>query len=218
MHNTILQRVKQFLDVKMINLEKIKYEKCQAPLLRRPAPAPYFHHLFKNFSESPPPGEVIKIYFPTLKRGGSKLCWFIKDTTTPWRNTNRCKSTSVVFRKNIPLIKHLLTLLKKIRPALDQNIFACSIFINLQKAFDTVNYDILLHKLVHYGIRGLPNKWFQSFLSRRSQYTNIKNKSSNKFPITHGVPKGPVFGPFLFILYIKHLNKAIIQSYVYHRK
>ena len=54
----------------MINLEKIKYEKCQAPLLRRPAPAPYFHHLFKNFSESPPPGEVIKIYFPTLKRGG----------------------------------------------------------------------------------------------------------------------------------------------------
>ena len=66
---------------------------------------------------------------------------------------------------------------------------ACGTFINLQKAFNTVNHDILLYKLDCYGIRGLSNKWFQSFLSERSQYRSIKDKDSNKLPITHDVPK-----------------------------
>ena len=60
----------------MINLEEIKQEKCQppSPLLKRPAPAPFFHPLFKVFQSSPPRGKLIKIYFPPLKKGESKLC------------------------------------------------------------------------------------------------------------------------------------------------
>ena len=118
----------------------------------------------------------------------------------------------MVFRKNIPLIMQK----KKKRSTLDQNIFACGIFIDLQKVFDNVNHDILLHKLDDYGIRGLPNKWFHSFVSGRSQYTWIKDKSSNKLPITHGVLQGSVLGLLLFIFYINDLNKAIIHSYVHH--
>ena len=72
----------------------------------------------------------------------------------------------------------LIDIPEKIKSVLDQNMFACG----------TVNHNILLHKLDHYGIMGLPNKLFQSFLSGRSQYTSIKDKSSNKLPITHGVP------------------------------
>ena len=90
------------------------------------------------------------------------------------------------------------------------------IFIDFQKAFDTANHDILLHKLDYYGIRGLPKKWFQSFLSGRSQYTNIKDKSSNKLPTTHGVLQGSVLDPLLLILCINDFNKAIIHSYVHH--
>ena len=119
------------------------------------------------------------------------------------------------FQKKKHSTNRTLDITEKTRSALDQ-IFACSVFIDLQKAFDTVNHDILLHKLDHYGIRGLPNKWFQSFLSGRSQYASIKDKSSNKLPTTLGVPKGSVLDPLLFILYINNLNKAIIHSYVHH--
>ena len=80
------------------------------------------------------------------------------------------------FQKKHSTNHALIDITEKIRSPLDQNIFACGVFIDLQKAFDTVNHDILLHKLDHYGIRGLPNKWFQSFYSRRSQYTSRKDK------------------------------------------
>ena len=57
----------------------------------------------------------------------------------------------------------------RIRNALDNNNFACGIFVDFQKAFDTVDHDILLQKLEHYGIRGLANNWFKSYLSNRQQ-------------------------------------------------
>ena len=57
----------------------------------------------------------------------------------------------------------LIDITEKVRPTLDQNIFVYGIFIDLQKSFDTVNHDVLLHKLDHYGIRDLPNKCFQAF-------------------------------------------------------
>ena len=90
--------------------------------------------------------------------------------------------------------------------------FAYSIFIDLQKTFDTLNHNILVHKLDHQGTRDLPNKQFQSFLSGRTQYTSTKNKSSSKLSITHGFSQGSMLVPFL---YINDLNKAIMHSAVH---
>ena len=89
-------------------------------------------------------------------------------------------------------------------------------FIDLKKAFDTVNHTILLDKLKYYGVRGITNNWFKSFLEHRFQYTNIKECSSEKFLITHGVPQGSVLGPLLFLLYINDLHKAMMYCFVHH--
>ena len=79
------------------------------------------------------------------------------------------------FRNNHSTNHALIQITEKIRQALDKNKYACGTFIDLQKAFDTVNHEILLKKLEHYGIRGIPNNWFRSFLTERYQFTTVSN-------------------------------------------
>ena len=68
---------------------------------------------------------------------------------------------------------HTLLDIKDIRNAMDNNKFAVGVFVDLQKAFDTVDHNILLKKLDHYGIRGVANNWFKSYLSNRKQFVII---------------------------------------------
>ena len=110
----------------------------------------------------------------------------------------------------------LFSLTEMIREALDNSNFACGIFIDLQKAFDTVDHHILLNKLDHYGIRGLANNWFKSYLSNRQQFVSINGFNSKKQTMKYGVPQGSVLGPLLFLIYINDLHKAIKFSSVHH--
>ena len=68
-------------------------------------------------------------------------------------------------------------------------------FIDLKKAFDTINHSILLRKLEHYGIRGIPLQWFHSYLSNHKQYVSVNGFLSDELNIIHGVPQGSVLGP-----------------------
>ena len=88
--------------------------------------------------------------------------------------------------------------------------------MDLQKAFDTVDHQILLAKLNHYGIRGVSNDWFKSYLSNRSQYVSINGYDSSLPAITCGVSQGSVLGPLLFLLYINDLNQAIKFCKIHH--
>ena len=103
-----------------------------------------------------------------------------------------------------------------IRKALDENKFVCGVFIDLQKAFDSVDHVILLSKLNHYGVKGVSYQWFKSYLTGKQQYTTIAHLKSDLRSINYGVPQGSVLGPILFLLYVNDLNQAIVHSKIHH--
>ena len=110
------------------------------------------------------------------------------------------------FRQNYSTMHALISLTETIRKYLDEGKFACGIFADLQKAFGMVEHDILLTKLEHYGVRGLANDWFKSYLSDRKQFVSINGHDSNLAFVLYGVPQGSVVGPLLFLTYINDLN------------
>ena len=113
------------------------------------------------------------------------------------------------FKQNTSTVHALISITEEIRDAIDSGSFACGIFIDLKKAFDTVDHEILLSKLSYYGIRGISHKWFQSYLSDRYQFVSINGFHSNKRLVKHGVPQGSILGPLLFLIYINDLHKSI---------
>ena len=120
------------------------------------------------------------------------------------------------FRAKHSTSHALISITEKIREALDTGHFACGIFIDLQKAFDTVDHDILVSKLEYYGARGVVKNWFSSYLHNRKQFVTINGFNSSLNVIHHGVPQGSVLGPLLFLIYINDLNISVKNSMVHH--
>ena len=85
----------------------------------------------------------------------------------------------------------------KIPKAIDDNEFTMGVFLDLSKAFDTVDHVILLQKLEHYGIRGVALDWFKNYLTGRTQFVKYKTTNSNSLSIKCGIPQGSVLGPLL---------------------
>ena len=102
----------------------------------------------------------------------------------------------------------ILVFLEKLHSAIDNCEYTIGIFLDLAKAFDTVNHTILLNKLEHYEIRGIPNLWFKNYLSNRKQYVHYKGVDSQMSDIICGVPQGSVLGPLLFLIYISDISAS----------
>ena len=109
------------------------------------------------------------------------------------------------FREKHSTTLALIEIVDQIRSAIESKNVVCGIFADLSKAFDTVDHEILLKKLNHYGIRGMANNLIKSYLSNRKQYVQIGDTKSNLLDINCGVPQGSVLGPLLFLIYVNDI-------------
>ena len=92
-----------------------------------------------------------------------------------------------------------------------------NIYLDLSKAFDTLNHDILLSKLQLYGIKNMPLKLISNYLFNRTQYVHFNGINSEMYPVQVGVPQGSILGPLLFIIYLNDLPNAckLFQPIIY---
>ena len=91
---------------------------------------------------------------------------------------------------------------------MDNRQILLALFLDLSKALDNLDHDILLDKLYNYGIRGVLLEWFKSYLSNRKQYVNFGKSNSEFKTIGCGVPQGSILGPLLFLVYMNDITNA----------
>ena len=101
-----------------------------------------------------------------------------------------------------------LELIVRLITQLDKDEMPINIYLDLSKAFDTIDHTILIDKLKYYGVHEINLKLFSGYLENRKQYTEIDNVKSNTSLITTGVPQGSILRPLLFIIYINDFAKA----------
>ena len=160
--------------------------------------------LFKSGDQSNPTNYRPISLLSTFSKVMEKV--IAKQVVDYMNKNNLFYSKQFGFRKGMSCEDLLYSLCQEIYSAKQSQKYYMSVFIDLKKAFDTVNFEILLTKLEHYGI---PAKWFRSYLTGRKQYVCVNSETSKVMEVECGVPQGSILGPLLFLIYINDMPKAV---------
>ena len=129
-------------------------------------------------------------------------------TITFLQNHKIISDSQFGFREKHNTTHAILSLIDTVSTSIEKCSHTVGLFLDFSKAFDTINHDILLYKLRHYGIRGKALQWFESYLSGRRQFVTIGGNDSSTVPITCGVPQGSLLGPLLFTIYVNDIQAS----------
>ena len=167
---------------------------------------PIFKSGSKSVANNYRPISVISVFSRILER-------IVHDQVYEYLKVNKVLTMSQsAFQKLCSTIPSLIDSTDYWYENIDHKQLNLAIFLDLKKAFDTVDHKILLEKLRKYGIRELSGDWFESYLKNRRQYCAANGYESRPRTVTCGIPQGSCLGPLLFIIYLNDFEKCLKVS------